>query len=153
MNDDIFERFIKSIGIVFGGFLLLYCLIVTTQKHPRGIALKIVVATEFVAKGLFYIALGVGIITFLAILFENHITKKRIKKEEQAHLERETNAHLMSLKQEIESLKRQIEDAHNEKRKLVQAFHQEQARRVEFETHLKNRTAKAAVDEALVHFL
>ena len=37
MNDDIFERFIKSIGIVLGGFLLLYCLIVTTQKHPRGI--------------------------------------------------------------------------------------------------------------------
>lgn len=153
MNDDIFNRFIKSIAIMLGGFLLLYCMIITTQKHPRGIALKIVVATEFVAKGLFYIALGVGIITFMAVLIENHQTKKRLKKEKQAHLERERNAHLMSLKQEIESLKRQIEDAHDEKRKLVQAFHQEQTRRVEFETHLKNRTAKVAVDEALGHFL
>lgn len=153
MNDDIFNRLIKSIGIVLGGFLLLYCMIIATQKHPRGIALKIVVATEFVAKGLFYIALGVGIIAFLAVLIENHQTKKRLKKEEQVHIEKERNAHLMSLKQEIERLKRQIEDAHDEKRKLVQAFHQEQARRVEFETHLKNRTATAAVDEALGHFL
>ena len=153
MNDDIFNRFIKSIGIVLGGFLLLYCMIISTQKHPRGIALKIVVATEFVAKGLFYIALGVGIIAFLAILIENQITKNRIKKEEQAHLEREKNAHLMSLKQEIERLKRRLEEANEETTKFVVAFHQEQARRVEFETHLKNRTAKAAVDEALGHFL
>ncbi|MFZ4713713.1 MAG: tyrosine-type recombinase/integrase [Bacteriovoracaceae bacterium] len=87
MNDDIFERFIKSIGIVLGGFLLLYCLIVTTQKHPRGIALKIVVLTEFVAKGLFYIGLGLGVISLLTILIENRIRKKRIKKEEQAHIE------------------------------------------------------------------
>jgi ketosteroid isomerase-like protein len=153
VNDYIFNRFIKSLGIVFGGFLFLYCMIITTQKHPRGIALKIVVVTEFVAKGLFYIALAVGIIAFLAALIETNITKKRIKKEEQAHIERERNAHLMSLKQEIESLKRQLEDAHDEKRKIVQAFHQEQARMVESKKHLKNRTAQAAVTEALGHFL
>lgn len=153
MNDDIFERFIKSIGIVFGGFLLLYCLIVTTQKHPRGIALQIVVVTEFVAKGLFYIGLGIGIISLLTVLIENHMTKKRIKKGEQAHIERKRQAYIMSLKQEIESLKRQLEEAHDEKRKFVQAYHQEQARRVEFENHLKNRTAQAAVSEALGHFL
>ncbi len=153
MNDDIFNRFIKSIGIVLGGFLLLYCMIIATQKHPSGIALKIVVATEFVAKGLFYIALGVGLIAFLAILIENYIKKKRIKKEEQAHIERERQAYLMSIKQEIESLKRQLEEARDEKRKFVQAYHQEQARRVEFENHLKNRTPQAAVKEALGHFL
>ncbi len=153
MNDDIFERFIKSIGIVLGGFLLLYCMIVTTQKHPRGIALKIAVVTEFVAKGLFYIGLGIGIISLLTVLIENHMTKKRIKKEEQAHIERERQAYLMSLKQEIESLKRHLKDAYDEKRKFVQAYHQEQARRVEFENHLKNRTPQAAVSEALGHFL
>ena len=153
MNDDIFERFIKSIGIVLGGFLLLYCMIISTQKHPRGIALKIVVATEFVAKGLFYIGLGIGIISLLTVLIENHMTKKRIKNEEQAHIERGKQAYLMSLKQEIESLKRQLEKAHDEKRKFVQAYHQEQARRVEFENHLKNRTPQAAVTEALGHFL
>ena len=153
MNDDIFERFIKSIGIVLGGFLFLYCLIVNTQKHPRGIALKIVVVTEFVAKGLFYIGLGIGIISLLTVLIENRMTKKRIKKEEQAHIEREKQAYLISLKQEIESLKRQLEEAHDEKRKFVQAYHQEQASRFEFENHLKNRTAQAAVTEALGHFL
>jgi hypothetical protein len=153
VKDDIVERFIKSIGIMFGCFLLLYCMIVTTQKHPRGIALKIVVATEFVAKGVFYIGLAIGMISLLTVLIENHMTKKRIKKEEQTHIERERQAYLMSLKQEIESLKRQIEEAHDEKRKLVQAYHQEQARRVEFENHLKNRTPKAAVNEALGHFL
>lgn len=153
MNDDIFERFIKSIGIVLGGLLLLYCLILTTQKRPHGIALKIVVFIEFVPKGLFYIGLGIGIISLLTVLIENHMTKKRIKKEEQAHIERERQAYLISLKQEIVSLKRQLEEAHDEKRKFVQAFHQEQAHRVEFETHLKNRTAQAAVDEALGHFL
>ncbi len=153
MNDDIFERFIKSIGIVFGGFLFLYCLIITTQKHPRGIALKIVVVTEFVAKGLFYIGLGIGIISLLTVLIENHMTRNRIKKEEQAHIERERQEYIMSLKQEIESFKRQLEEAHDEKRKFVQAYHQEQARRVEFENHLKNRTPQAAVTEALGHFL
>lgn len=153
MNDDIFNRFIKSVGIVFGGFLLLYCLIITTQRHPGGIALKIVVATEFVVKGLFYIALGVGVIALLAVLIETHLTKKRIKKEEKARIASESSAQLVYLKQEIERLKRQLEEAHDEKRKLVQAFHQEQARRVEFETHLKNRTANAAVNEALGHFL
>ncbi len=130
MNDDIFDRFIKSIGIVFSGFLFLYCLIITTQKHPRGIALKIVVVTEFVAKGLFYIGLGIGIISFITVLIGNHMTKNRTKMEEQAHIERERQAYLMSLKQEIESLKRQLEEAHDEKRKFVQAYHQEQARRV-----------------------
>lgn len=153
MNDDIFERFIKSIGIVLGGFLLLYCLIVTTQKHPRGIALKIVVVTEFVTKGLFYIGLGIGIISLVAAIIENHLTKKRIKKEKQAHIERERQAELIYLKQEIERLKRRLDEANEEKSKIVVAFHQEQARRVEFENHLKNRTAKAAVDEALGHFL
>jgi hypothetical protein len=153
VKDDIFERFIKSIAIMFGCFLLLYCMIVTTQKHPRGIALKIVVVTEFVAKGLFYIGLGIGIISLLTVLIENHMTKKRIKKEEQAHIERERQAYLMSLKQEIESLKRQLKDGHDEKRKFVQAYHKEQARRVEFENHLKNRTPQAAVSEALGHFL
>lgn len=153
MNDDIFERFIKSVGIVIGGFCLLYLMIVTTQQHPSGIALKIVVITEFVTKGLFYIALGIGIFSFLAAIIENHLIKKRNKKEEQIQLERKRQSELVYLKQEIESLKRGLEEANDEKRKLVVALNEEKARRVEFETHLKNRTAKAAVDEALGHFL
>lgn len=56
MNDDIFERFIKSTGIMFGGYLFLIIMIVTTQKPPREIALKIEIAFEMMAKGLFYIA-------------------------------------------------------------------------------------------------
>lgn len=124
-----------------------------THDEARSAFSYPVVATEFVIKGVFYIGLGVRIITLLTVLIENHMTKKRIKKEEQTHIERERQAYLMSLKQEIESLKRQIEEAHDEKRKLVQAFHQEQIRRVEFENHLKSRTAQAAVKEALGHFL
>lgn len=153
MKDDIFERFIKSIGIVLIGFFLLYLLITTTQKHPRGIALKKVVVTEFVAKGLFCIALAVGITCVLAVVIENHLTKKRIKKEEEELIERKRQAELMYLKSDIESLKRRLEEAKAETTKFVVAFHEEQARRVEFETHLKNRTAKAAVNEALGHFL
>jgi hypothetical protein len=153
VKDDIFERFIKSIGIMFGCFLLLYCMIVSTQKHPRGIALKIVVVTEFVAKGLFYIATGAGVLFFAVALIENILAKKRIKKEEEKRIERERHAELMNLKQEIDRLKCQLEEAHDEKRKIVQAFHQEQERRVEFENHLKNRTPQAAVNEALNHFL
>ena len=153
MNDDIFERFIKSLGIVLGGFLLIYCLIITTQKHPRGISLKIVVVTEFVVKGLFYIAISVGVIAFLAVIIENHVSKKRTKKEEEERIERERHNERVYLKQEIESLKLKLEESKAETTKFVVAFHQEQSRRIEFETHLKNRTAKAAVDEALGHFL
>jgi predicted membrane protein len=153
MKDAIFERFIKSISIVLIGFFLLYLLITTTQKHPHGIALKIVVVTEFVAKGLFYIALAVGMICLITILIENHLTKKRIKKEGEELIERKRQAELMYLKSDIESLKRRLEESKAETTKFVVAFHEEQARRVEFETHLKNRTAKAAVNEALGHFL
>lgn len=153
MKDDILERFIKTIGIMFGCFLLLYCMIVSTQKHPRGIALKIIVVSEYVAKGLFYIAIVAGILFFAVALIENVLTKKRIKKEKQERIEKEKNAELMYLKHEIESLKRKLEESHEETRKFVQAFHEEQGRRVEFENHLKNRTAQTAVNEALNHFL
>ena len=153
MNDEIFERFMKSVGIVIGGFFLLYLMIVTTQKHPKGIALKIVVATELATKGLIYVALAVGILVFVVALIGNHLAKKRIKKEEEERIERERHAQIIYLKQEIESLKRRLDEANDEKTKFVVAFHQEQARRVEFENHLKNRTAKTAVDEALGHFL
>lgn len=153
MNDDIFERLIKSIGIVFGGYFVMYLMIITTQKQPRGIALKIVMVTEFALKGLFYILLVTGISFFVAALIENYFSKKRNKEEEQAQLERERQSELVYLKQEIESLKRRLNEANKEKTKFVVAFHEEQTRRVEFETHLKNRTAKAAVDEALRHFL
>lgn len=153
MNDDIFERFLKTVGIVIGGFFLIYLMILTTQKQPRGIALKIVMATEFMAKGLFYTALGLGTIIFLALLIENYRNEKRIKKENEERLERERHAQLVYLKQEIESLNRRLDEAHREMKTYVVALHEEQARRVESENHLKNRTAKAAVDEALGHFL
>ena len=153
MNDDIFERFIKSIGIVFGGFLVLYLTIVTTQKPPRGIALKIVLASELLAKGFFYMALVVGISLLIGTIVNSQLTKKQIKKEKEERIERERHTELLYLKKEIESLKRKLEDTNDEKRKYVVALHEEQARRLEFENHLKNRTAQAAVTEALGHFL
>ena len=153
MNDDIFERFIKSVSIVIGGFFLLYLMIITTQKHPRGIALKIVEASELMAKGLFYTALVLGAIICLAFLIEDYRTQKKAQKEIEDRLERERHAQLVYLKQEIECLNRRLDEAHKETKNYVVALHQEQARRVESENHLKNRTAKAAVDEALGHFL
>lgn len=153
MKDDIIERFIKSIGIVLIGFIVLYLLITTTQKHPRGIALKIVVVTEFVAKGLFYIAIAVGIICLVTVMVENHLTKKRMRQKEEERIERKRQAELMYLRSDIERLKRRLEESKAETTKFILAFHEEQQRRVEFESHLKNRTAKAAVDEALGHFL
>lgn len=153
MNDDIFERFIKSVGIVIGVFFLLYLMIITTQKHPRGIALKIVDASELMAKGLFYTALVLGAIIFLAFLIEDYRTQKKAQKENEDRLERERHAQLVYLKQEIESLNSRLDEAHRETKKYVLALHEEQARRIESENYLKNRTAKAAVDEALGHFL
>lgn len=153
VKDDIIERFIKSIGIVLIGFIVLYLLITTTQKHPRGIALKIVVVTEFVAKGLFYIAIAVGIICLVTVMVENHLTKKRMRQKEEERIERKRQAELMYLRSDIERLKRRLEESKAETTKFILAFHEEQQRRVEFESHLKNRTAKAAVDEALGHFL
>jgi large-conductance mechanosensitive channel len=153
VKEDIVERFVKSIGIVLIGFILLYLLITTTQKHPRGIALKIIVITEFVAKGLFYVAIAVGIICLVTVMIESHLTKKRMRKKEEERIERKRQAELMYLKSDIESLKRRLEESKAETTKFVVTFHEEQARRVEFETHLKSRTAKAAVNEALGHFL
>lgn len=153
MNDDIFERILKSTGIVVGGFFLIYLMIITTQKQPSGIALKIVIATEFMAKGIFYVSLAAGTFIVLAIHIEGHFSRKRIKKEDDARIEIERHTQIVYLKQEIESLNRRLDEAHRETKKYVVAFHQEQARRVESENHLKNRTAKAAVDEALGHFL
>ena len=127
MNDDIFERFIKSIGIV-NGF-------------------------EFVAKGLFYIVLVVGISCFLATLIDGHLTKKRFKKEEEERVEKKRHAELLYLKKEIENLKHKLEEAKDENRKYVVALNEDKDRRIRFENHLKNRTAQAAVNEALGHFL
>ena len=153
MNDDIYERFIKTIGIMFGGYFFLYIMIVTTQKPPRGIALKIVIAFEMIAKGFFYIALVVGASCFLAALIDNHLTKKRIYQEQKERIERERRAELIYLKQEIEKLKHELEEVEDENRKYVVALNEEKDRRIKFENHLKNRTAQAAVNEALGHFL
>ena len=153
MKDDIFEKFIKSLGIMFGCFLLLYCMIVTTQKHPKGIALKIVMATEFVGKGLIYLSIVGGIFILATILIENVLAKKRINKEQEEWIERERQSEIIYLKQEINRLKSKLEEIQDEKIKVVVALNEEKKRRIEFENHLKNRTAQAAVNEALGHFL
>jgi hypothetical protein len=128
-------------------------MIISTQKEPRGISLKIVMATEFMAKGIFYTALVVGTFIFLALLIDDYRNEKRIKKENEERLERERHAQLIYLKQEIEGLNRRLDEAHQETKKYVFALNDEKSRRIDSENHLKNRTAKAAVDEALGHFL
>lgn len=153
MKDDIFERFIKSIGIMFGCFLLLYFMIVTTQKNPKGIALTIVVATEFIGKSLIYLSIVGGIFILATILIENFLAKKRINKEQAERIERERQSEIIYLKQEINRLKLKLEEVQDEKIKVVVALNEEKKRRIEFEVHLKNRTAQAAVNEALGHFL
>lgn len=81
MDNDIFERILKSVGVVIGGIILIYLIIISTQKEPRGISLKIVLATEFIAKGLFYTALVVGTFIFLALIIDDYHNEKRIKNE------------------------------------------------------------------------
>lgn len=100
-----------------------------------------------------FIAIAVGIICLVTVMVENHLTKKRMRQKEEERIERKRQAELMYLRSDIESLKRRLEESKAEKTKFILAFHEEQQRRVEFESHLKNRTAKAAVDEALGHFL
>lgn len=153
MKDDIFKRFIKSIGIMFGCFLFLYCMIVTTQKHPKGIALTIVVATEFISKGLIYLFIVSGIFILATILIEKVLAKKRINKEQVERIERERQSEIIYLKQEINHLKSKLEEVQDEKIKVVVALNEEKKRRIEFEDHLKNRSPQAAVNEALGHFL
>lgn len=153
MNDDIFERFIKSVGIVLGGYFLLYLMIITTQKRPIGIALKIVAVMECIAKGLFYLLLIAGISFFVAGLVENHLTKQRIKKKRSEEVERERQSEIVYLKQEIDGLKHRLEEANNETKKYVVALHEEKSRGVKFENHLKNRSAEEAVNDPLKHFM
>lgn len=153
MKDEIFERFIKSIGIMLGCFLLLYCMIVTTQKNPKGIALTIVVATEFIGKVLICLSIVSGIFILATILIKNVLAKKRIHNEQVERIERERQSEIIYLKQEINHLKLKLEEVQDEKIKVVAAFNEEKKRRIEFEDHLKNRTPQAAVNEALGHFL
>jgi hypothetical protein len=78
MEDDILKRLGKTAGILVGGYLFLYIMIVTTQKRPVGIALLIVRATESLARGLLYLSI-LAAIAFFGLSFIEHINAKKKK--------------------------------------------------------------------------
>lgn len=153
MKDDIFERLGKTAGILVGGYLFLYIMIVTTQKRPFGIALLIVNATETLAKGLLYLSIFAAIAFFGLSLIEHIKAKKKKQKEDENRIERERQLKIISLEQENGRLEQQLILAETEKQAALLALQEERARKVGQEHHLMKRSAEEAVDEAFKHFM
>ncbi len=152
MEDDIFKRLAKTAGILVGGYLFLYIMIVTTQKRPVGIALMIVKATETLAKGLLYLLIFAAIAFFGLSLIEHIKAKKKKQKENEKRIERERQSKIISLEQEKGRLEQQLILAEKEKQTALLSLQAERARKVGQEHHLVKRSAEEAIDEALKHF-
>jgi hypothetical protein len=152
MEEDIFERLGRTAGVLVGGYLFLYIMIVATQKRPVGIALLIVNATEALAKGLLYLLIFSAIAFFVIFLIEHIKTKKKQHKEHEERSERDRQSKIISLEQEKERLERQLILAEKEKQAALLALQAERTRKVGQEHHLMKRSAEEAVDEAFKHF-
>jgi biopolymer transport protein ExbB/TolQ len=151
--DDLVERFLKSLGFVFGSFILIYVLIANSGQRPTGLSLVIydTMNSIFLWGFRILVASVVGL-----ILFECGSYYFKHKEEKKLQLEEKEKRQQQELRREAEELEeerqRRIskEAAHEASRLLKLEL---QRRLTEKEQHLKTRSAQDANAEALKHFL
>jgi hypothetical protein len=151
--DDLVERFLKSLGFVFGSFILIYVMIANSSQRPVGVSLVIYETMNSIFLWGFRILVA-AVVGF--ILFECGSYYFKHKEEKKLMLEEKEKSQQQELRREAEELaeeeQRRIQrEAANEASRLLKIEHQR--RLIEKEQHLKTRSAQDANAEALKHFL
>lgn len=152
MNDFV-DRFLKTIGLISAGFVLLYVLIAISGERPTGVSLLIYNGMNWlfywllriVAFGLFGFALVFVRSMYLAAQTEKERLIQEILKQRERKIKEEEQRKL-----EDEQKQLRAERAAQKKKEVEM----ENLRRLnEREKYLKNRSAEAANKDALKDFL
>jgi membrane protein implicated in regulation of membrane protease activity len=151
--DDLGDRFLKSLGIILGGYLFIYFLIVITGQHRFGVSALIYQGMNFVFLCLVRIVLVsvIGLILFhgVAYYFKSKTKKEKEELERAKKLEQELIREEIRIREQEEvKIKAEVE-LEKEKLKLIE-IEKRQAERKKF---FLNRSAEKANDDALKHFL
>lgn len=151
--DDLADRFLKTVGLICAGFVLIYVLIAISGEKPSGMSLLIYNSMNWLFYWLFRL-LALGFVSFAVVLiWSRHIKaqaeKERLLREEAKKQEREI--------QERERREQEIEQKRIEAETRALAKKEKEAeklrRQKEREEYLKNRSAEAANKDALKDFL
>lgn len=152
-DDDILKQFFSGFGVLGGGYLFLYLVIIGTQHPPVGYALKFVRAFETTARWLLFIIVVVAVLFFM-LAIAGHFKNKRQKDcERLARIKQEEE------RKRLRAIAAQEEAKHNriklEQEKLAIELRQQELeqRQTKKETYLKNRSAEDATKDALRDFM
>ncbi len=151
--DDLGERFLKSLGLIFGCFILIYIMIANSSQRPIGVNLVIyeTMNSIFLWGLRALLAVVVGLILFVcgSYYFKQKEEKKLELKENEKRKQQELRREAKELEEEEQ--RRIKKEAAAEAARLLEIEHQR--RHIEKEQHLKTRSAQDANAEALKHFL
>jgi hypothetical protein len=151
--DDLVERFLKSLGFVFGSFILIYVMIANSGQRPMGVSLVIYDTMNSIFlwgfRGL--VAAVVGFILFEcgSYYFKQKEEKKLMFEEKEKRQQQELRREAKELEEEKQ--RRIKREAAHEASRILEI--ENQRRLIEKENHLKTRSAQDANAEALKHFL
>lgn len=151
--DDLGNRSLKSLGLILGGYLFIYFLIVLTGQQRFGVSALIYQGMNL----LFLWIARIVLISFLGfILFQggSYYFKSKTKKvKEEQELKKKLQQQLIHEEIRIRKLEDERTQAEakleEEKLKLIEL----EKLRIERERYLLNRSADKANDDALKHFL
>ncbi len=151
--DDLVDRFLKTIGLICAGFLLIYVLIGISGEKPIGVSLLFYNSMNWLFYWLFRL-LALGLLVFAGVfIWSRHV-------EVQAENERQIREEAKKQEREIQERERrekELEQKRVEAETRAQARKEEEAEKLrrqnEREEYLKNRSAEAAIKDALKDFL
>lgn len=151
--DDLADRFLKTIGLICAGFLLIYFLIATSGEKPSGVSLLIFNSMNWLFYWLFRLFV-LGFLGFASMFIKSRYAKAQAEKEWQI---REAVKKQEREIQEKERWEKEIEQKRIEAEREAQtkkvAETEKLRRQIEREEYLKNRSAEAAIKDALKDFV
>jgi uncharacterized membrane protein YgaE (UPF0421/DUF939 family) len=151
--DDLLDRFLKSVGFVFGSFILIYVLIANGGQRPMGVSLVIYETMNSIFlwgfRTLVAVVVGFILFEFGSYYFKQKEETKLELEENEKRLQQELRREAKELEEEDQ--KRIKKEAAAEAARLLEI--ENQRRHIEKEHHLKTRSAQDANAEALKHFL
>lgn len=150
---DFVDRLLKTIGLISAGFVLLYVLIATSGERPTGVSLLIYSGMNWLFYWLFRIV-AFGLFGFAVVFFRSRYLaakaeKERLIQEELKQRERKIKEEEQRKEEEEQKRLRAIKAAQKKKEEEIENLR----RQTEREEYLKNRSAEAAIKDALKDFL
>lgn len=151
--DDFVDRFLKTIGLICAGFVLLYVLIATSGEGPTGVSLLIYSGMNWLFCWLLRIA-GLGLLGLVLVFVRSRYLAAQAEKEQR--IQQEIKERERKIREE-EQRKEEMEQKRIETKKAAQKEKESEIenlrRQKEREDYLKNRSAEAANKDALNDFL